>query len=91
MTALALLCRDATVVVGSTSGADELDRLPPPPLERAASARRDTVTTGMPLLTLHTDDEPRFTTAMQALEGAIAIGPAGSSVSRLPLIIERIT
>jgi hypothetical protein len=45
----------------------------------------------MPLLTLHTDDEPRFTTAMQALEGAIAIGPAGSSVSRLPLIIERIT
>ena len=51
----------------------------------------DTVTAGMPLLTLHTDDEPRFTTAMQALEGAIAIGPAGSSVSRLPLIIERIT
>ncbi len=50
----------------------------------------DTVTAGAPLLTLHTDDERRFATALQALEGAIAIGPAGAPVNRLPLILERI-
>ena len=50
----------------------------------------DSVTAGMPLLTLHTDDERRFSTAMQALEGAIVIGPAGAPVNRLPLILERI-
>ncbi len=50
----------------------------------------DPVTAGQPLLTLHTDDEPRFDTALQALDGAIAIGPQGSPVNRMPLIMERI-
>ncbi len=49
------------------------------------------VTAGQPLLTMHTDEEPRFDTALQALEGAIAIGPEGSPINRMPLILERIT
>jgi thymidine phosphorylase len=33
----------------------------------------DTVRSGQPLLTLHTDDEPRFDRALAALDGAFAI------------------
>ena len=50
----------------------------------------DAVTAGMPLLTLHTDDDRRFSTAMQALEGAVVVGATGASANRLPLILERI-
>ncbi len=45
---------------------------------------------GEPLLTLHTDTEDRFARALDALEGAFTIAPAGSRPDLLPLVIERI-
>jgi thymidine phosphorylase len=42
------------------------------------------------LMTLFTDEMPRFALAQQALEGAVTVGPAGSTIERLPLIIDRI-
>jgi thymidine phosphorylase len=40
----------------------------------------DTVTAGQPLFTMHTSDAARFTRALEALEGAYAIGDAGSPI-----------
>ena len=51
----------------------------------------DAVRAGDPLLTLHTDEEPRFALAMQALEGAIDITAPGTPLDRLPLVLDRIT
>jgi thymidine phosphorylase len=51
----------------------------------------DAVTAGAPLMTLYTDDEERFTGAREALEGAVQIGPVGTPIYRLPLVIDRIT
>jgi thymidine phosphorylase len=53
----------------------------------------DTITKGEPLLTMFTDEEPRFLIAEQALnEAPITIGsPNDIDIDRLPLIIERIT
>ncbi len=48
------------------------------------------VRAGEPLLTLHTDESDRFERALQALEGAYEIAPAGSRPELLPLIIERV-
>lgn len=50
----------------------------------------DQVAAGAPLLTLYTDDEDRFAGALSALVGATDIGPIGSPITKLPLIIERI-
>lgn len=50
----------------------------------------DEVAAGARLLTLYTDDEGRFEGALAALAGATAIGPVGSRVTRLPLVIEKI-
>ncbi len=51
----------------------------------------DQITAGAPLLTLFTDEEPRFELAQQALDEApITIGSA-NEVNRLPLIIDRIS
>ena len=51
----------------------------------------DVVAKGDPLLTLHTDQAQRFDFAREALADAIAVGPAGSPVDRLPLVLERLT
>jgi hypothetical protein len=39
---------------------------------------------------LYTDDENRFAGALSALVGATDIGPTGTPITRLPLVIERI-
>jgi thymidine phosphorylase len=46
---------------------------------------------GEPLLTLHTDTPDRFERALEALEGAYFIAPAGSRPDLLPLVIDRIS
>jgi thymidine phosphorylase len=52
----------------------------------------DEVRTGAPLFTLSADDAARFPRALEALEGAYAIGAAGDSVETGgPLIADRIT
>ena len=51
----------------------------------------DPIAKGKPLLTLFTDEPARFEFAKQALEGAVAVGPDGSTISRLPLVIDRIS
>ena len=50
----------------------------------------DSVAAGAPLMTLHTDDDARLPGALDALKGAAAIGPAGSPIDRMPLVMERI-
>lgn len=49
------------------------------------------IAAGDPLFTLHTDEAPRFTRALEALEGAVRISDSGEVVHRLPLIIEKIS
>jgi len=51
----------------------------------------DPVAAGEPLMTLYTDDEDRFAGAHEALEGAVQIGPVGTPIYRLPLVIDRIS
>ena len=51
----------------------------------------DHVTAGQVILTMFTDDAQRFPQALEAIDGVIEIGPAGSPVDRLPLIIDRIS
>jgi thymidine phosphorylase len=51
----------------------------------------DPVAAGAPLMTLMTDDEARFAGAQEALVGAVEVGPAGSRIDRLPLVIDRLT
>jgi len=48
----------------------------------------DHVAQGQPLMTLLTDDEPRFPAAITELDGAYEVG--GAPMDRLPLIIERL-
>jgi len=50
----------------------------------------DEVSAGAPLLTLLTDDDDRFEGAQEALAGAVEIGPVGTQIYRLPLVIDRI-
>ena len=50
----------------------------------------DTVQAGAPLFTLHTDESARFERAIAALDGAVTIGDS-SSISKMPLILERIS
>ena len=49
------------------------------------------IAAGAPLFTLHTDEAPRFTRALEALVGAVRISDSGEAVHRLPLIIEKIS
>jgi thymidine phosphorylase len=55
----------------------------------------ETVAEGQPLLTLHTDDEPRFARALASLDGGFDITPpdasSGSPYRPAPLLIDRIT
>lgn len=51
----------------------------------------DTITKGQPLFTLHTSDAARFARAVEALEGAYAIGDPGSAIDNGgPLIAGRV-
>ncbi|RFA15214.1 thymidine phosphorylase [Subtercola boreus] len=50
----------------------------------------DTVVAGQPLFTLSADEPSRFERALEALDGAYAIGPASEYVARGPLVAERI-
>lgn len=50
----------------------------------------DRVVAGAPLMTLFTDDEGRLEPARQALTGAVEIGPEGSTMGRLPLVVGRV-
>ncbi|MEA9984459.1 thymidine phosphorylase [Subtercola sp. RTI3] len=50
----------------------------------------DAVTAGQPLFTLFADDASRFERALDALDGAYAVGPAASFVPRGPLVAERL-
>ena len=50
----------------------------------------DEVREGDVLLTLHTDTPERFERAVAALDGGITIAPAGTSVERSPIVIDRI-
>ncbi len=49
----------------------------------------DHIVQGAPLFTLHTDEDARFTRALEALDGAVKIEENGI-VDRLPLVLERI-
>ncbi len=48
------------------------------------------VRAGEPLLTLHTDEPLRFDRALEALDGAYLIAPAGSRPDLPPLVIDRV-
>ena len=50
----------------------------------------DPVAAGAPLVTLCTDEAGRFELAHQALVGAVEVGPAGSTIERLPLVVGRV-
>ncbi|MDQ8704178.1 thymidine phosphorylase [Streptomyces sp. LHD-70] len=50
----------------------------------------DTVTKGQPLLTLHTDTPDRFDYALEALDSAYDIAPAGTDFTAQPIVIDRI-
>ncbi len=51
----------------------------------------ESISSGSPLFTLHTDDASRFDRALEALAGGVRISSTGEKVTRLPLIIEKIT
>lgn len=50
----------------------------------------DAVKAGDPLFTLHADDAARFDRALESLEGAYSIAPAGTAVPSRPLVAARI-
>ncbi|AYF98303.1 thymidine phosphorylase [Protaetiibacter intestinalis] len=50
----------------------------------------DSVTAGAPLFTLHADDPARFARALESLNGAYAIAPAGTRIPERPLVAARI-
>lgn len=50
----------------------------------------DVVRAGQPLMTLHTDTPERFGRAIEALDGAVVVAPAGTAVPVRPLVIDRI-
>ena len=50
----------------------------------------DAVTAGQPLLTLHTDTPERFDYALEALESAYDIAPAGTEFTATPMVLDRI-
>ncbi|MGW4811231.1 thymidine phosphorylase [Kitasatospora cineracea] len=50
----------------------------------------DPVTAGQPLLTLHTDTPERFPYALESLEGAVTVAPAGTAFTPAPIVLDRI-
>ncbi|MGH8867832.1 MAG: thymidine phosphorylase [Actinomycetes bacterium] len=50
----------------------------------------DDVREGQPLFTLHTDEPRRIARALEVLDGAVTIGPAGSVPDTLPLVVDRV-
>ena len=50
----------------------------------------DTVAAGAPLMTLFADEGPRFDFARESLTGAVVVSPPGSTIERLPLVIDRL-
>ncbi|MFJ2957310.1 thymidine phosphorylase [Streptomyces sp. NPDC087270] len=50
----------------------------------------DVVTQGAPLLTLHTDTAEKFEGALEALNDAFSIAPAGTSFTPPPIVLDRI-
>lgn len=50
----------------------------------------DRVVAGAPLMTLFADEAGRFDLAHQALVGAVDVGPEGSTIERLPLVVGRV-
>ncbi|MEB8338597.1 thymidine phosphorylase [Streptomyces endophyticus] len=50
----------------------------------------DAVFAGQVLMTLHTDTPERFSYALEALEGAYDIAPAGTGFTARPIVLERI-
>ncbi|MFF1694222.1 thymidine phosphorylase [Streptomyces sp. NPDC058257] len=50
----------------------------------------DSVEAGAPLLTLHTDTPDRFAYALQSLEGAYDVAPAGTDFSPEAIVLDRI-
>jgi thymidine phosphorylase len=50
----------------------------------------DAVAAGQPLLTLHSDDQERFPSALEALSDAVTVADVGTTPNRLPLLIEKI-
>jgi thymidine phosphorylase len=51
----------------------------------------DEVRKGQSLLTLHTDDEHRFQRALAGLEGGIEVSAPGTSYTRTPIVLGRVT
>ncbi len=51
----------------------------------------DLVTAGDVLMTLHTDEAGRLPLALEALTGAVVVSAPGSTIERLPLVIDRLT
>ena len=49
-----------------------------------------TVRGGDPLFTLHTDEPERFARAVEVLDGAVTIAPAGARPDLLPLVLGRV-
>ncbi|ROR90205.1 thymidine phosphorylase [Nocardioides aurantiacus] len=50
----------------------------------------DEVTSGQPLLTLHTDEPDRFERALASLEGGYDVSPAGTAYEPGPIVIDRV-
>ncbi|RII42874.1 thymidine phosphorylase [Galactobacter valiniphilus] len=50
----------------------------------------DAVRRGAPLMTLHADTSERFARALEALDGAAVIAPAGARAARESIVLERI-
>ena len=50
----------------------------------------DVVEAGAPLMTLHTDEPARFPFALEALTGAVVVSAPGSTMERLPLVLDRL-
>jgi thymidine phosphorylase len=51
----------------------------------------DVIAAGDPLMTLHTDETGRLPLALEALTGAVVVSVPGSTIERLPLVIDRLT
>jgi len=50
----------------------------------------DLVEAGAPIMTLHADEGARIPLAHEALTGAVVVSPPGSTMERLPLVIDRL-
>ncbi|MCW2850196.1 MAG: thymidine phosphorylase [Marmoricola sp.] len=51
----------------------------------------DLVTSGAPLLTLHTDEPERFSRALESLEGGYDVQPTGTAYEPTPIVLDRVS